>query len=154
MKNITQLSVLVALLFSFNLDLSAQSSDYEKTKAEIIQALGTVPQFIDAVPEQMLPMAWEFFNSSSNPKNELPAKYTELIKLAVSAQIPCQYCVLAHKVNAKAAGASEKELKEAVMAGAWVRHWSTLAQSTTMEFKAFEKEYMGIVEYMTKQAKK
>ena len=154
MKNITQLFCLTALLFCFSSNISAQNSDYEKTKAEIVQALGTMPQFIDAVPEQMLPVAWEFFNSSNNPENELPAKYTELIKLAVSAQIPCQYCVLAHKVNAKAAGASEKEIKEAVMAGAWVRHWSTLAQSTTMEFKAFEKEYMGIVEYMTKQAKK
>ena len=150
MKNITKFSFLAALLFCFSINLSAQSSDYEKTKAEIIQALGTVPQFIDAVPEQMLPMAREFFNSSSNPENEIPAKYTELIKLAVSAQIPCQYCVLAHKVNAKAAGASEQEIKEAVMAAAWVRHWSTLAQSTTMEFKDFEEEYMGIVDYMTK----
>ena len=154
MKNIFQFSFLLALLFCFTNTLFAQQSDYEKTKAEIIEALGTVPQFIDAVPEQMLPVAWEFFNTSNNPENELSPKVVELIKVAVSAQIPCQYCVLAHKVNAKAAGASEKEIKEAVMAGAWVRHWSTLAQSTTMEFKAFEKEYMGIVEYMMKPAKK
>lgn len=153
MKNLTYL-VLTGFLFIYsNGQLYSQSSEYKKAKAEIIQTLGTVPQFIDAVPEQMLPMAWELFKSSDNPANEIPAKYVELIKLSVSAQIPCQYCVLAHRVNAKAAGASEKEIKEAVMHGAWVRHWSTLAQSTTMELKAFEKEYMGIVEYMTKKAK-
>jgi len=154
MKNLIYLALTAFLLTGISADLYSQKSDYEKTKAEIVQTLGTVPQFIDAVPEQMLPMAWELFKSSDNPANQIPAKYVELIKLSVSAQIPCQYCVLAHKVNAKAAGASEKEIKEAVMHGAWVRHWSTLAQSTTMELKAFEKEYMGIVEYMTKKAKK
>ena len=153
MKVIIQLSF-VALLLSFSNNVSAQSADYEKTKAEIIQALGVMPGFVDEVPKQMLAMAWEHFNSSNNPENKIPAKSMELIKLAVSAQIPCQYCVHAHKVNAKLAGASEEEMKEAVMHGAWVRHWSTLAQSTTLDLNTFKKEYKGIVEYMTKQAKK
>ena len=120
----------------------------KKQNQRLKQVLGTVPQFIDAVPPQMLPMAWELFKSSNNPDNQIPNKYTELIKLAVAAQIPCQYCVLAHKVNAKAAGATDQEINEAVMHGAWVRHWSMIVQSTTMSFDDFEKEYMGIVNYM------
>ncbi|MBX2871867.1 MAG: carboxymuconolactone decarboxylase family protein [Saprospiraceae bacterium] len=153
MKVLSQLSF-VAILFLTCTNLSAQSSEYEKTKAEIIKALGVMPGFVDEVPKQLLPMAWEHFNSSNNPENQIPAKYMELIKLAVSAQIPCQYCVHAHKVNAELAGASEEEMKEAVMHGAWVRHWSTLAQSTTLDLNTFKKEYKGIVEYMMKQAKK
>ena len=148
MKVLIQLSF-AATLFLGSSSISAQSSDYEKTKAEIIQALGVMPEFVREVPKQLLPMAWQHFTSSNNPENKIPAKYMELIKLAVSAQIPCQYCVHAHKVNAELAGASEEEMKEAVMHGAWVRHWSTLAQSTTLDLNTFKKEYKGIVEYMT-----
>ena len=152
MKNIKLLFLLV-LSCAFSSNLVAQS-DSEKTKAEIKEALGTLPSFLEAVPDNMLPMAWEHFNSSSRPDNAIPPKYVELIKLAVAAQIPCQYCIHAHEVNAKGAGATDQEIKEAVMAAAWVRHWSTMAQSTTVSMEDFKMEYARIVEYLSEQAKK
>ncbi len=152
MKFIPSLLVLT-LLFTSTITTFAQNNP-AKTKAEIKKALGTMPSFMEAVPDNMLPMAWEHFNSSSMASNEIPAKYLELIKIAVAAQIPCQYCIHAHEVNAKGAGATEQEVKEAIMAAAWVRHWSTLVQSTTASMEAFKKEYTQIVEYLSEQAKK
>ena len=151
MKFMQSLLVLT-LLFTSTVTIFAQNTP-EKTKAEIKKALGTMPSFMEAVPDNMLPMAWEHFNSSSMAGNEIPAKYLELIKLAVAAQIPCQYCIHAHEVNAKGAGATEQELKEAIMAAAWVRHWSTVVQSTTASMEEFEKEYGRIVEYLSGQTK-
>jgi AhpD family alkylhydroperoxidase len=47
-----------------------------------------------------------------NKNAALPTKVRELIGLAVAAQIPCQYCVYYHIKSAKAAGASEEEMRE------------------------------------------
>ena len=148
-----KLFFLLSLVCAISINLSAQNNA-QKTKEEIKQALGHVPSFMEVVPDNMLPMAWEHFNSSSNPDNALPPKYVELIKLAVAAQIPCQYCIHAHETNAKAMGATDQEIKEAIMAAAWVRQWSTIVQTTTMSMEDFKKEYEKIMNYMAEQAKK
>ena len=41
-------------------------------------------------------------------------KHKNLIGLAVAAQIPCQYCVIAMTANAKKAGATEEEIREGI----------------------------------------
>lgn len=152
MKNI-KLLFLLALLCAFSANLTAQS-DYEKTKAEITKALGTFPSFMEAVPKDMLSMAWQHFGSSSNPNNKISAKYMELIKVSVAAQIPCDYCIHVHTINAKAAGATDEEIKEAVMHGAWVRHWSMVVNGAAIDFEEFKKEYASILDYLAKQSNK
>ena len=42
-----------------------------------------------------------------NPNTALPGRTKELIGLAVAAQIPCHYCIVAHTEFAKLNGASE-----------------------------------------------
>ena len=126
-------------------------SDYEKTKTEITQALGTFPSFMKAVPAAMLSSSWQHFTNYAHPDNVIPGKYMELAKLAVASQIPCSYCVHAHTVNAKAAGATDEEIKEIIMHAAWVRHWSTVLNGASVDFEAFKKEYKGIIEYMSKK---
>ena len=73
-------------------------------------------------------------------KAQLDAKTRELIALAVSAQIPCEYCVYAHNKNARAAGASEAEIREAVATAAHVRHWSTVLNGMGYDFDSFKSE--------------
>jgi AhpD family alkylhydroperoxidase len=46
-------------------------------------------------------------------------------RLAVTAQIPCRYCIYFHTAAAKANGASDEEIKETVATAAVARHWST-----------------------------
>ena len=71
---------------------------------------------------------------------QLDAKTRELIALAVAAQIPCEYCVYAHNKNARAAGASEAEIREAVATAAHVRHWSTVLNGMGYDFENFKSE--------------
>ena len=71
----------------------------------------------------------------------LDTKTHELIALAVAAQIPCTYCVYAHAKNARRAGATTEELREAVAVAAFVRHFSTAFNGAALDFEAFREEH-------------
>jgi len=71
---------------------------------------------------------------------KLNAKTRELIALGVAAQIPCKYCIYVHTKNARANGASEGEIREAVAMAAHVRHWSTVLNGMAYDYDAFTAE--------------
>ena len=94
----------------------------DAAKSEMTTGLGAVPPFIAVLPEGAQPGAWALLKGSSgNPGGEIPAKYRELIALGVAAQVPCAYCVYAHTAFAKANGATDAEVKEAVAYAGEVR---------------------------------
>jgi AhpD family alkylhydroperoxidase len=64
-----------------------------------------------------------------NPAGALDGKTKQLIGLGVAAQIPCAYCVYAHTKAAKAAGATDAQIKEAIATAALVRFNSTMART-------------------------
>ena len=70
----------------------------------------------------------------------IPPKYRALIGLAVSSQIPCQFCIYADTSDARVFGATDEEIKEAVMDGATSRFWSTLLNGNQADLVAFKKE--------------
>jgi AhpD family alkylhydroperoxidase len=76
---------------------------------------------------------------------KLDAKTRELIALGVAAQIPCAYCVYVHDKKARAQGASESEVREAVATAAHVRHWSTVLNGMGYDFDAFKTEVDGLL---------
>jgi AhpD family alkylhydroperoxidase len=121
--------------------------DAKSTLAEVEKTFGFVPGFFRAFPEEGLPGAWDEFKSVQlNPKTALPPKYKELIGLAVAAQIPCEYCTYFHTKAARANGASEREVKEAVGMAAIVRHWSTYLNGAQIDEAQFKKELGQIVQ--------
>ncbi len=97
--------------------------------------------FKDTYPEYALKSALDARSMLEGKDAQLDAKTRNLIALAVSAQIPCTYCVYAHLKDARAHGASESEIREAVAAAATVRHWSTVLNGMAYDFEAFKKEY-------------
>jgi len=101
----------------------AQDPSAQATYRDIEQTLGSVPSFFKAFPESGITGAWaEFKSVQLNPKTKLDSKTKELIGLAVAAQVPCQYCIYFHTAVAKANGATEQEIGEAVAMAAIVRH--------------------------------
>ena len=79
-----------------------------------------------SLPEQALKPHWDEHLAVLNPAGALDGKTKQLIALAVSAQIPCAYCVYATTKAAKAAGATVAQIKEAVATAALVRFNSTM----------------------------
>lgn len=55
------------------------------------------------------------------PDNVIPAKYRELIAVAVALTTQCPYCIEAHSKAAAKAGATEQELTEAIMVATALR---------------------------------
>lgn len=85
------------------------------------------PQFMsDTWPSPGVDAAWQEFQAVMNPDGALDAKTKELIGLAVSAQVPCEYCIYFHHRAAQHHGATEEEIREALASAALVRKWSTM----------------------------
>lgn len=78
------------------------------------------------LPDQALKPLWDEYRAVMNPTGALDGKTKQLIGLAVAAQIPCAYCVYAHTKFAKAAGATDAQIKEAIATAALVRFNSTM----------------------------
>lgn len=146
--------ILVLPILCIALSLGAQDAAYTKALKEIEQEFGVVPQMFKVIPDYALPSAWENFKQMSSPNTVIPAKYRELLQLAVAAQIPCQYCIYFHTAAAKANGATDEEIQEAVAQGAQTRHWSMILQGNQVDFAAFKKEFDGMMKYMSEKAAK
>lgn len=148
-----KLFAIIAALFLM-VPFSASSDEaLDAARSEMKEALGTVPPFIALLPEGTQAGAWEFMKgSSSNPNGQVPPKYRELIALGVAAQIPCAYCVYAHTAFAKANGASDAEIQEAIAYGAEVRLWSTILNGSQYDLDKWKSEIDGILEHVTAQS--
>ena len=99
------------------------------------------PKFYkDTFPKHALKSTLEAQSVLVGKDAKLDAKTRELIALGVSAQIPCIYCVYVHTKKARAEGALEDEIREAVATAAHVRHWSTVLNGMAYDFEAFKAE--------------
>jgi AhpD family alkylhydroperoxidase len=153
----TQNSLAVFLaVFVLSIPLFAQEKqsddDAKKVQTEMEQAFGTFPTFMKVFPEHLRAAAWEMEKARQNPEAAIPAKYSELIALAVASQIPCNYCVYYHTETAKMLGATEAELRETVATAAYIRHWSTILNGAAIDFEAFKAEFDQILAYIKKQS--
>lgn len=126
-------------------------TDAKSALAEIQQMFGTVPEFFKRFPAEGLAGAWkEMRDLEMSPKTALADKHKSLIGLAVASQIPCAYCLAADTEFAKLAGASDREISEAIGMAALTRHWSTLLNGLQTDESAFKRD----IDKLVKGAKK
>ena len=101
----------------------------------------SMPEFIkQTFPEAAQKAAWAEEQAVMNPKGALDGKTKHLIALGVAAQIPCEYCVYFHVRAAKAQGATEAQIKEAVAAAGVTRKWSTVLNGSAYDFAKFRQQ--------------
>ena len=154
-KTIIRRMIFVIPVLLITMTLSAQDNDaYENAKNEIEQTFGTFLSMFEVYPKDALPGAWENFKQMQSPENVIPPKYRELLQLAVASQIPCVYCVYYHITVAKAFGATDEEIKEAIAHGAQTRQWSMILQGNQIELEAFKKEVDAALKYMLENSGK
>lgn len=126
------------------------ATDAKTAMQDIEKMFGFVPDFIKAYPADSLAGAWNNVKGVVLSPAVLSPKHKSLINLAVSAQIPCNYCVYIDTQMAKMSGATDQEIQEAVSMSGIVRHWSTVLNGIQQDEKAFRKEVDGIFNYMKK----
>lgn len=147
---------IVGVLFigGFAVSARAQDGSAQAAYGEIKQTLGLVPGFFKMFPEAGIAGAWnEFKTVQLNPKTALSPKMKELIGLAVAAQVPCHYCVYFHTAAAKANGATDEEVKEAVAMAAITRHWSTVLNGMQVDYSSFKAETDTVLRLAGEKAK-
>jgi len=128
--------------------------NYEETLKDIEKMLGMVPGFMKALPENVLIQEWPLFKKYNFEETEIPAKYRELMGLAVAANIKCPYCQLFHKGSAQMNGATEKELAETVFLASYTARWSAIIHAEHYDYQKFKDEFEKIGEYLQKTMKK
>lgn len=121
-----------------------QLPSVEDTYKEIETTFGGVPSHIKTYPKSAVAGAWAMTKGLlMDNSNTLGPKVKSLINLAVAAQIPCQYCTWLETKMARAQGATDEEVAEAVAQAAYVRHWSTVLNGMQIDFDTFKTEFGG-----------
>lgn len=101
------------------------------------------PEWMKAiVPPQALSDAWQE-HQNVFMKGDLPSKTKYLIGIGVAAQIPCVYCIVGQTASARAAGATDEEIKEAIAAAALTRKWSTMLNGNEYPMDKFRAQLPG-----------
>src|SRR3954447_26661829 len=70
------------------------------------------------------------FDEASLQDGVIPAKYKELMAVAVALTTQCPYCIEIHTNKAKKAGATEQELAEATLVAAALRAGGAITHGT------------------------
>ena len=134
---------------------AAETTDTKATYADIEATFGSVPTFLKVFPSVAIAGAWaEMKSLQMNPHTALSGKEKELIGLAVAAQIPCQYCIYAHTDAAKADGATDEEVREAIAMSALTRHWSTFLNGAQIDQESFKREFAAAMKFAGEQEEK
>ena len=101
--------------------------------------------FTETIPAYTLKETAAWYGTLVGAEGPLDAKTRELVMLGVAAQIPCDYCVYGHTTVARAAGATEEEIKAAVAAAGAVRMWSTVLNGNAYALEDFKVELDAVV---------
>ncbi len=145
-----------AIVFSGLLAVSgarAEDPSATATYKDMQATLGLVPSFFKAFPESGIAGAWEEFKTVQlNPATKLDGKVKQLIGLAVSAQVPCAYCIYFHTQAAKANGATDEEIREAVAMAAITRHWSTVLNGMQVDLASFKSDTDTVLKLAAKKS--
>lgn len=127
-----------------------------KTSEEILQevekTLGIVPQFLKELAHDTVALehSWELIKKFILGESLIPAKYRELMGVAVAAALHCRFCVTFHSAVAKLFGATEEEIKEAAFLAKHTGGWSAFVDGRLADIGQLEKELEKIAEHMSK----
>jgi AhpD family alkylhydroperoxidase len=74
--------------------------------------------------------AFAAFDAAAMREGAIPAKYKELMAVAVALTTQCPYCVEIHAKKARAAGCTDEELAEAGLVAAALRAGAAITHAT------------------------
>ena len=84
---------------------------------------------LNSLAPQVMKAFWEF-DKLAVADGAIPAKYKELIAVAVALTTQCPYCIDIHSSNARKAGATDAEMVEAAMVAAALRAGAAVTHAT------------------------
>jgi len=128
--------------------------DYEATLADIKKTLGIVLDQFKVIPKDVVPHEWAEMKKYSFGETKIPAKYRELIGLAIAATIKCPYCIHFHTHAAKMNGASSDEIAEVAYLARFTTGWSAMLHATSIDLESFKEQFAKVEAHLSKQTKR
>lgn len=132
-------------------DTSRQSRKGE-IRAEIQQAFGAVPSWVEEIPDAALEGFWTMMRDFQLAETALPNKTKELIGVAVAGATRCRYCALFHTEAAKVFGATDPEIAEAAMMAGHTMAASTFLNAMQTDYDTFRRETLDAIAYVRSHA--
>ena len=128
--------------------------EYEDALKDVEKTFGFVPGFMKGLPQDVLVHDWPLMKRYTLGESKIPAKYRELLGLAVAANIKCPYCQLFHKSVAQMYGATPQEFAEIAFLASYTSRWSSMIHAQNYPYQTFANETERIGAYLSKAAKK
>ena len=129
-------------------------SEYESTLKDIKKTMGVVLDQFKKIPHDVVPHEWALMKEYSFSETKIPAKYKELMGLAVAATIKCPYCIYFHTRAAKMNGATDDEIAETAFLARFTTGWSEMIHATSIDLEDFKKQFDEVEAYLTKNKEK
>lgn len=138
MKNLLLMLSLV-LISSSVFAQDAPLSDEEKAAILAGNPFGSV------FPTSILKSSDDYFKSSMALYKEgvISEKQAHLVAIGTSAAVKCQYCIPYHISELKRLGATDEEIKTAVLIAGDIMRMSTLFYGNEFDLEAFKKMLKG-----------
>jgi AhpD family alkylhydroperoxidase len=125
--------------------------DRHEADRDIEETLGLNPEFLQRVPDYLLPTEWASFKSLVFGETAIPNKYKEMIGLAVSGATRCRYCAYFHTEAARLFGATEDEITETAMIAKNTMGWSTYLNTLQFDYDKFTAEFDQVTAHVREQ---
>ena len=126
--------------------------DRREADRDIEEAFGLNPEWLQRVPDYLLPTEWASFKSLVlSDQTAIPNKYKEMIGLAVSGATRCRYCAYFHAEAARLFGASEDEITETALIAKNTMGWSTYLNTLQFDYEAFTAEFDQVTAHVREQ---
>lgn len=122
----------------------------EQVEQEMRKVLGLVPSFFKSMPEETLDYEWTLFRRFEMEEKgmAIPAKYRQLMGLAIHSETKCEYCTLFHTELARLLGATDAEIQETVHYAKHTLGISAYINGTREPQERFEQELRRILEHL------
>ncbi len=126
-------------------------SELESTLEDIKKTMGIVLDQFKKIPPDVVPQEWAEMKKYSFGETKIPAKYKELMGIAIAATIKCPYCLYFHTKAAKMNGATDEEIAETAFLARFTTGWSEMIHAVGIDLEAFKKQVNEIETYLTKK---
>lgn len=120
----------------------------EEVYEEIEEVFGLVPSFFKLIPDNTLEAEWRLLKRVEVEDGAIPAKYRDLIGLAVSAAVKCPYCTFYSMEAAKIDGATGAEIQDALEFTKSTVGWSAYFAGMQMDLTQFKMEILDAMEFI------
>lgn len=109
-----------------------------KTTEEIAETFGMVPPPLGTIPDDDTVTEWPYFRNYTVEGSEIPAKYRELIGLAIAANSTCPYGTYFHRTAAELQDATDVELREVYSLGSFTTRYNSMSHAQKYDLGEFE----------------